>query len=77
MMVGNPRSAAAILVTNSKISVKLTETSDIQDTDIVTRRLERNALVDALYNVIKQLAINCFCKSISCAVSFVDFQRNP
>lgn len=40
---------------------RLTETSYVQNANIITGRFERNALIDIRYDVIKQSAIQCLC----------------
>jgi len=55
----------------------LTESCDVQHTDVVTRSLKRYALVNSRDNVIEQFAINSLGQSVPSVMGFVNLQGHP
>lgn len=54
-----------------------TKSSNVQHSNVVTGSFKGDWFVDALNNVVKQITINSFGKSISCIVGFIHLQWNP
>lgn len=55
----------------------LTESSNIQNTDVIAGRLERNASVDLRHDVIEQPTVQRLGQRVTSVIGLVDFQWNP
>lgn len=55
----------------------LTETSNIQDTDVIRGGFKWNTLIDIMNDVIEEAAVQGLCQGIPSAIRLAHFQRDP